>query len=482
MLSLTQCVLLAAVGVSPLTLPADQLDTGVVLRAVRFYRADQDRTRVKGLVQIPISFLRPTSEGQSTYTVSLRVTDSTGLALYQQAWESRTSHVGVDPDAYTVEIVDFVIAPGRYRLEVGVVDSLSGRKLTAATNLEALSDSTVASDLLIAPAIRLATDNDTVPRPGEFRTGNNLVTASARVLLTPLRATVYYLLEAYAAQDADGKLSVAIRDSMGGITMRTEALPVKVTAGGSVLKGQLDLTGLPPGNYVMIADLQLNGRTIQRSAEFSMAGLTKTLVRDSARRAIDLIGDEGYFAAMSAEQLDSAKTPLIYVAESRELNAWDRGMSLDARRRFLVNFWKKRDPTPGTPRNERREQFYQNIAYANRTFREGGRGSTPGWRSDRGRIYARYGETDDIYRRQQEGTAPPYEVWRYARGKGYYYIFVDRTGFGAYQLVYSNDPRESGIMNWDTILGRRAVADVGQFLGVDLLTIVRQDLKPGQRF
>ena len=157
-------------------------------------------------------------------------------------------------------------------------------------------------------------------------------------------------------------------------------------------------------------------------------------------------------------------------------------MSPDAKRRFLTNFWKKRDPTPGTPQNEFREQFYKNIAHANRAFREGGRATTPGWRSDRGRIYARYGETDDVYRRQQEGLAPPYEVWRYTKGQGYYYIFVDRTGFGAYQLVYSSDPKEPGLADWDRILGRRAVADVGNFLGVDLMTLVRQDLKPGQRF
>jgi GWxTD domain-containing protein len=264
--------------------------------------------------------------------------------------------------------------------------------------------------------------------------------------------------------------------------MRTEALPVKVIAGGSILKGQLDLTGLPPGDYVMVADLRLDGRTIQRSAEFSMAGLTATLVRDSARREADRTSDEGYFAAMSSEQLDSAKSPLAYVAESREMNAWSADMSLEAKRRFVTNFWKKRDPTPGTARNESREQFYQAVAYANRTFREGGRRSTPGWRSDRGRIYAKHGATDDVYRRQQEGFAPPYEVWRYTRGKGYYYIFVDRTGFGAYQLIYSNDPRESGVANWTAILGRRAVGDVGQFLGVDLFAVTREDVKPGQRF
>jgi GWxTD domain-containing protein len=474
MLSLSTLVLVAAVGVLPLSLPADQRETGVVLRAVRFYRADQDRTRVKGLVQIPFSLLQPTRPGgESSYTVAVRVADSTGLALYQQSWQSRVRSSG-DAHAYTVEIVDFAVAPGKYRFEVTVQDSVSGQKMSTATELQALSDSSVASDLLIAPEIRLATANDTVPRPGEFRTGNNLVTATARVLLTPLRAKVFYLLEAYADREGDGTLSVAIRDSVGGISMKTPAIPVKVTAGGSVLKGQLDLTGLPPGDYVMVTDLQLGGRTIQRSAEFTMAGLTETLARDAARREAERVTDEGYFGAMSEPELEQAKAPLDYIAPARELSPWSPRLSLDAKRRFLTGFWKQRDPTPGTARNERRESFYAAIAYANREFKEGGRNPVSGWRSDRGRIYAKNGAPDEVYRRQQEGRAPPYEVWSYAKGQGYYYIFADRSGFGAYTLVHSNDLKETGLPGWAELMGGPAVADAGRFLGVDLSSASRR--------
>jgi GWxTD domain-containing protein len=322
--------------------------------------------------------------------------------------------------------------------------------------------------------MRLATADDTVPRPGEFRTGNNLVTATARVLLTPLRAKVFYLLETYSAQNGNGTLSVAIRDSAGGKMMQTPPVPVNVTGGGSVLKGQLDLTGLPPGSYTMLADLRLNGRTIQRSADFSMAGLTETLARDTARRSAKRATDEGYFGEMKAAQLETARAPLDYIAEARELSAWSKDLSIEAKRRFLTSFWKQRDPTPGTDRNERRESFYAAIDYANKTYKEGGRNAVSGWRSDRGRIYARNGAPDEVLRRQQEGRAPRYEVWSYAKGKGYYYIFADRSGFGAFTLIHSNDLKESGLPGWAELLGGPAVADAGQFLGVDLSAASRR--------
>ncbi len=472
---LSKFALVAALAVLPLSLPAHQRESGVVLRAVRFYRPDQDRTRVKGLVQIPLSMLRPApSGGEVSYTVSVRVADSTGLALYQQAWRSRARGAGSDTDAYTVEIVDFAVAPGKYRFEVGVEDSTSGRKMSTAVDVQALSDSSLASDLLIAPEMRLASSNDTVPRPGEFRTGNNLVTATARVFLTPLRAKVFYLLEAYADRQDSGTLSVAIQDSTGKMVIQTKSLPVSVSLGGSMLKGQLDLAGLPPGDYLMAAELRLAGRTIQRSAEFTMAGLGETLARDSARREVERDTDEGYFAAMSAPELDQAQAPLIYMAENRELSGWSDELSLAAKRRFLADFWKRHDPTPATPRNERREAFYAAIAYANRTYKEAGRNAVSGWRSDRGRVYARNGAPEEVFRRQQEGRAPPYEVWSYASGKGYYYIFADRSGFGAYSLIYSNDLKETRWPGWAELLGGSAVADAGRFLGVDLVSASRR--------
>lgn len=477
--------LASVAGVLPLVAPAGQSESSLVVRAVRFYRADLNRTRVKGLVQIPLAMLQSTGgdSGRRIFTVGVRVSDSTGLTLYEQSWQSHASGSVQPEGAYTVEIVDFAVAPGTYRMDVSVADSISGRRANSGVEVRALSAADGASDLMIAPEMRLATADDTVPRPGEFRTGNSLVTAVARVELTPLRSMVYYLLEAYADSAATGTMRVAIRTSSGATSIQTPEVPISVTQGGSILRGQLDLTGLPPGAYTMMAMLRIGERTVERSAGFTMAGLAETLARDSARRVEDKISDEGYFASMTPAQLDSARAPLIYIAESGEMGVWNAGMSLNARRRFLAEFWQKRDPTPGTLQNERREQFYGAIAYANRQYKEGGRKATPGWRSDRGRIYAKSGEPDDVYRRQQEGQAPPYEVWRYTRGKGYYYIFADRTGFGAYQLVYSNDPKEPGVPTWDTILGRRAVGDAGQFLGVDLFaSIRRQDLNPRQRF
>jgi len=472
----------AALAGLPATPAATQSDPELVLRAVRFYRADQDLTRVKGILQIPYSLVRQTGNGEA-YTVSVKVADSSGLTLYRQSWQTKVDAARAPEDAYAVEIVDFTLAPGSYRLEVAVGDSASGRQARQTVELEALNKMAKASDLLASPGIRLAAANDTVPKPGEFRAGNNLVTAAARVVLTPLRAHVYYLMEAYAPSEQAGKMGVSIRDSAGRPVVETPPLDVTVAPGGSMLKGQVDLTGLPPGDYTMISKLQLGGETVERSAALTMADLAQTLVRDSAVREAAKATDEGFFAAMSPEELDDAKEPLAYVAEGRELSSWDKKMSPGAKRRFLTEFWKRRDPTPGTPRNERREQFYQAIAYADANYREPGKKAPDGWRTDRGRVYAKNGTPDDVLQRHKEAYGAAFEVWKYTRGKARYYIFADRTGFGAYQLIYSNDVTETDIPAWGSVIGRRGLADAGTFLGIDLFSVVRaEDSGTLQRF
>src|SRR5207245_8869461 len=49
----------------------------------------------------------------------------------------------------------------------------------------------------------------------------------------------------------------------------------------------------------------------------------------------------------------------------------------EGRAAFIEKFWAALDPTPGTPENERRTEFWKRVEEADRQFREG---MGPGWR------------------------------------------------------------------------------------------------------
>jgi GWxTD domain-containing protein len=447
-----------------------QPDVGLVLRAVRSYRADQGRTDVNAFVQIPYAVLTPSTEGtdgQLSYRVSVRLTDSTGLTLMKDAWQNHAPAALRSPAASGVEMIRFSLAPGRYQLTVNVQDSVSGRIVESTQALEGFKTAPAASDLLLSPGIRPATDNDTVPRAAELRWGKMLVTAAAQLQLTPLRSNLFYLLEAYSPAQETGNLRLKVIDSTGKTLMTTSATQVVVPAGGGVLKGQLDLAGLPAGQYTLTASLDVGNRPIERSAGFWMAGLDETLEKDVARREAAKGTDEGYFSEMDEAALQKAKEPLILIAASGELSPYSKSLTLRAKRRFLSEFWQRRDPTPNAPGNEARERFYDAVAYAERTYAEKGRGAIPGWKTDRGRIYVKNGSPDDELQRPMAGRSPPYEVWRYRRGKDRYYIFADRSGgLGNFQLIKTNDVKETGSLDWAEILHKEdAVLDIERFLG-----------------
>lgn len=465
-------VALAAITAQGVTPSAAQSTPEVQVRAFRFYRAESKQTMVTAFLEVPYRVLTADnagSNGSLRYSVVVQVTDTAGAKLHEASWPGQAKADLQAAGATKLEILDFAVAPGKYRIGVTVTDSVSGRQFTARTDVEGWSRPPLLSDLLLSPNMRVATGSDTMPNSGEMRRGNTLVTPAITLRLSPSRTRAFYLVEAYTPAPDSGTMQVRVIDSTGHALVTTRPVMVQVAAGGSVLKGQLDLAGLPPGEYTLAVKVSIAGNSQEQSSRLSMADFTEALQREQAALEVRRVSDEGYFGLMPEDELDEAEAPLIYLVTPDSLAVWKSGLSVAAKRSFLARFWSFRDPTPGTPRNEAREGFYAKIAQANRAYTEAGSGTTPGWRTDRGRIFAKYGEPGDMLdRRTPTGKSPPYQVWRYSRGKDIYYIFIDRSGFGGYKLLVTNDIRESSLPSFRDVMGGEALQDISRWLGIDL--------------
>jgi GWxTD domain-containing protein len=101
----------------------------------------------------------------------------------------------------------------------------------------------------------------------------------------------------------------------------------------------------------------------------------------------------------------------------------------EEQKKFFMETWKKIDPTPHTENNELMNEYYYRVNVANQRFS----GHREGWRSDRGMVYIIYGEPDAVEEHNMEIDAKPYMIWYYY-SVNRTFIFVDRTGFGDYQL------------------------------------------------
>lgn len=128
--------------------------------------------------------------------------------------------------------------------------------------------------------------------------------------------------------------------------------------------------------------------------------------------------------------LDDAIAQLSYIAKKKDINFIKDGRTEQERLDRFREFWKRRDPTPGSDRNERMEEYYYRVSYANRKY-----GSfTDGWKTDRGQIMVLFGEPDFVERHPYNFNVKPYEVWYYYR-IGRRFIFIDDNGLGDYQLL-----------------------------------------------
>ncbi len=145
---------------------------------------------------------------------------------------------------------------------------------------------------------------------------------------------------------------------------------------------------------------------------------------------------------------------VAYIISNEERTAFAQLTSDTERESFIEQFWKKRDPTPGTEENEFRNEHYRRIAYANEHFSSQ---TAAGWQTDRGRTYIVYGPPDEIddhssggaYQRTPEeggGTVEsyPFQQWRYRwiEGMGTNVIveFIDPMMSGEFRMT--SDPND----------------------------------------
>jgi GWxTD domain-containing protein len=112
---------------------------------------------------------------------------------------------------------------------------------------------------------------------------------------------------------------------------------------------------------------------------------------------------------------------------------------------FIDTFWKQRDPTPGTPENEYKDELVKRFQYVNQFF--GRSTSREGWQTDMGRYYMILGPPASI--EHFEGTLGlvPSQAWSYygdARKElppQFVLVFFQRGGVGEYKLY---DPVSDG--------------------------------------
>ncbi len=267
---------------------------------------------------------------------------------------------------------------------------------------------------------------------------------------------IYYYTEVYNIPDSTGDsvftVEYQVRDSFGQLRKSRETTKKKF-GDTSVEVGTINGSDLKTGVYTFLFTVVDSAADVYSSSSRRFfvynpgLGAPETSSSSLAGRSVL----SSVFATMDDEEITREFTEARYIATSKEIEQFDQLQSLPAKRQFLYDFWQKRNPHPVLSTNPYRTDYLQRVAYANDQYRVG---RTPGWRTDRGRVYIVYGKPDQIDRHPNEGNSKPYEIWYYNSIQGgVSFDFVDRTGFGDYSLVNSTARSEIHDDNWQQYLG-----------------------------
>jgi len=222
----------------------------------------------------------------------------------------------------------------------------------------------------------------------------------------------------------------------------------------------IDVSSLASGHYWFVLTLEsseVRARPAQSATEFDVLWSADSWTPYAA---------DGYEVA--ARALLTAEDEIPF----RALPMGEKEVRIGA-------LWRSVDPTPDTAENESMEEFHRRIVHCNISYSVYDKGMF----SDRGRVYIRYGEPDDVQierlpvddrtlgfaisdeipvedqkqiAKQESGIVDTraYEIWTYEhRGseivprqgisemvQGLKFVFVDEQGYGDYTLRYSSAP------------------------------------------
>ncbi len=315
---------------------------------------------------------------------SLTASQSTQHTIRCSAYEETTN-----PRKTNLFRFPFHLPPGVYEARLQIADR---QKSNVETRTVAIRVPDYHSDKLQISSLVLKTDGVTQVSPIldyhhpivdlYFETYN----AAGKVLQSEIRFVT-----------KDGHIIKSIKGSMQG---------AHVSEGFSATLSFFDI---PPGNY----SLQL----IQSSAGQRAVSQKKIIIHQSP---VDL----------RFKSFARAVSELRYIATGKELSKLEH--TIESQQQEAINtFWKAKDPTPATAKNEALEEYYRRIEVANALF---SKNNIQGWLTDRGMIYILFGKPDVIFRETSDGFHAYRQDWQYKKLR-LSFVFIAWRWFEDFQLL-----------------------------------------------
>ena len=214
--------------------------------------------------------------------------------------------------------------------------------------------------------------------------------------------------------------------------------------------GKIDIDSLTSGKYLLKVKMldSTTGFYKENSKLFYVYNKSKNNLNESSDEKSYLISE---YKTMSKDNVDDEYDKSIYIRNTPETEEYAKLKTLDEKRKFLFNFWKKRKVNQNSPVNDFKVEYFKRVNDANKYYKQG---FMDGWKTDKGRIYVIYGRPSEIENHPNEADSKAYEIWSFnnLQGNAICVFAEDEIGGGIFHLIHSTIRGEFSDSDWKTKL------------------------------
>lgn len=372
-----------------------------------FYSKDQMKARLDIYIEIPLENLQfkknySTKMYDASVNYNIKITNKSNEIVSNESitdyvTTSKADQKKLDESAKFI-VKEFYLNPGDYSLEVTLSDINTKKEKTKKEQVSitdfAMKDVSF-SDIMLVSNFKM-------------ENGKKVITPLIEKNIDNLKE-IYLFFEVYNSKNQQlvNNYSYKITDSKEKI-IEKGIYTYTLIPGINKFFEKIPTVNLVFGNYKLEIKDNTNGQLIA-SKEFTnkLSGIPVNM------KDLSLLIDQ-----------------LLYIANSEELDRIKNAPTNELKEKYFIEFWRSKDPSQYTNKNELMIEYYKRIQTANERYSH----YIDGWKTDMGMVYIIYGEPSNIERHPYNEGTKPYEIWDfYSVNKEF--IFVDETGFGDYNLI-----------------------------------------------
>ncbi|RMD96075.1 MAG: GWxTD domain-containing protein [Calditrichaeota bacterium] len=361
------------------------------------FRADSTQSRLEiyqGVSRPGLDYQNTPAGFIANFKLTTRVFHSDSLVWQDELTQSDTlGQLGaIKAGQQFVYLLPLLLKPGKYKIETLLLDRNRHRQVRDART-ETIRP--FPAKMLSLSSIQLASRISRAQgRPGPFDKNRLRILPNPRATYGDGMEKISLYAEVYNLYRGKGKagnyrIDYSIEDLQGKVLLRLPGKDRPKNHPHAGITSTIDISSLPSGRY----RIRVSAIDEETLAEIST---TKnfTIFRRIDATLLAAKQEKQVYQDLDEKALQHYFDQIAYIANAEEKKVFAQ-LNTEGKRNFLIQFWKRRDPTPGTPENEFKEDYIQRLLKAKIHFTVG---KVEGWQTDRGRILLTYGTPDFIDR------------------------------------------------------------------------------------